>query len=340
MNGFISFVPVDVSVRFLREKHTTRLRASLRAVVPAIATLVLFLAGQMLLSAVFLADEGSLSTIEALLVRVLLAGLYVAMIAFAVRLATTLDRRRTVGFGRPVDHEWLRNFAVGAVISASGIALSISWGVVRGYRTVDLSAAGTGADDLLAIGVAVAAFVPYFLLGNVYEEVVYRGVMLRTFAAGLRARGRSPAWAVAAATAVSVLLFGAYHVPLRGNVVVAVDAAMVGTTFALAYVLTGELGLPLGVHFGRISLEFLDGFEELGVRLPGVVSFTRNTLGANLELKLLELGAISLFIVAWVALTGDVRIAENVYDTVDDDATDADSDDDTGSYDDADADAP
>lgn len=321
----MSHVLIERGVRVLREANSTRLRAGLRAVVPAVATLALLLAGRATLHAVFLSKQESLSTSEALLVQFLLGGLYVAMIGVAISLAKTLDRRQWADFGLSVDAEWIRNFAVGALISVSGIALSLWWGVAQGYRAIDLSAAASGTNEPLVVGVALAVFVPYFLLGNVYEEVVYRSVMLRNFAAGLNARGFSPAWAVAPATAVSLLLFGAYHVPLRGNFVVGIDAAMVGITFALAYLLTGELGLPLGIHFGRISLEFLDGFEQLGVELPGVLSFTQDTLLANLELKLLEIGAICLFIVAWVALTdGDVSIAENVYEpaSADADATD------------------
>jgi membrane protease YdiL (CAAX protease family) len=258
----------------------------------------------------------TLSATETVLIRVLLFALYVAMIGIAVEIATTLDRGRIADFGLSVDAAWLGNFAAGTVISASGIALSLWWGVVRGYRAVDLSSAASSVDEPLLVAVAMLAFVLYFLLGNVYEEVVYRGIMLRNFAAGLAARGHSPAWAVAIATAGSLVLFGAYHVPLRGNVVVGVDAAMVGVTFALAYLLTGELGLPLGVHFGRISLELLSGFEMLGVELPAALTFTQDTLPANLEVRLLELGSVCLFVVAWVYVTeGRVKVAENVYES-------------------------
>jgi membrane protease YdiL (CAAX protease family) len=314
-------------MRVLREANSTRLRATLRAVIPAIATLVLFLAGRSVLQRLFVSNGASLSTADALLVQLLLGGLYVAMIWLTLRLASVLDRQPYAAYGLAVDRDWIREFGVGVVLSAAGIGLSLWWGVVRGHRAIDRSVAVSGGDELLVAAVAFATFVPYFLLGNLYEELVYRGVMLRDFAAGLTARGLSPRWAVAVATLTSSLLFGAYHVPLRGNLVVAIDAAMVGLTFALAYLLTGELGLPLGIHFGRISLEFLDGFETLGFELPGILVFSRNTLAANLEVRLLELGTIALFVVVWVYWTdGEIGIAENIYELASDSNSNANAD--------------
>jgi len=314
-------------MRVLREANSTRLRATLRAVLPAIATLVLFLAGRSVLQRLFVSNGASLSTTDALLVQLLLGWQYVAMIWLTLRLASVLDRQPYAAYGLAVDRDWIREFGVGVVLSAAGIGLSLSWGVVRGHRAIDRSMAVSGGDGLLVAGVAVATFVPYFLLGNLYEELVYRGVMLRDLAAGLSARGLSPRWAVAVATLTSLLLFGTYHVPLRGNLVVAIDAAMVGLTFALAYLLTGELGLPLGIHFGRISLEFLDGFETLGFELPGILVFSRNTLAANLEVRLLELGTIALFVVVWVYWTdGEIGIAQNVYELASDSNSNANAD--------------
>nr|WP_240148891.1 type II CAAX endopeptidase family protein [Halorubellus sp. JP-L1] len=290
------------------------MRASLRGVLPAAVTLLVLLAGRAAIQTVFEPAGTALSAAETVSIRVLLFALYVATIGIALRIATTLDRRRYAEFGLSVDAAWLGNFAAGTVISAAGIALSLWWGVARGHRAVDLSSAASGVDEPLLVAVALLAFALYFLLGNVYEEVVYRGIMLQNFAEGLSARGRSPAWAVVPATAGSLLLFGAYHVPLRGNVVVGVDAAMVGVTFALAYLLTGDLGLPLGVHFGRMSLELLSGFEMLGVELTAALTIARNTLPANLEVRLLELGCVCLLVVAWAYLTeGHVGVAKDVY---------------------------
>lgn len=108
---------------------------------------------------------------------------------------------------------------------------------------------------------------------------------------GLTARGVSLRLAVVSATVVSLLLFGAYHIPLRGNVVVALDAALTGIPFALAYLLTDDLDLPVGVYFGRVLIEFLNGLIVDEFEVTGLIAITQNTLLANLEPKLLVSGS-------------------------------------------------
>lgn len=108
-------------------------------------------------------------------------------------------------------------------------------------------------------------------------------------------------------------LFGLYHVPLRGNVVVAVDAALVGVTFSLAYLLTGELGLPIGVHAGRFPLTVLPGATLGPFEFQQALTISRNTLAANLEVKLVRLGLTCLLVLAWVALVdGEVGIDDRL----------------------------
>lgn len=137
--------------------------------------------------------------------------------------------------------------------------------------------------------------------------------MLGNFVKGLTARGVSLRLAVVSATVVSLLLFGVYHIPLWGNVVVALDAALTGISFALAYLFTDDLGLPAGVHFGRVLIEFLNGLTIGEFEVTAVVAITQNTLLANLALKLLRIGLICLCILLWVYLIrGEIRMAETI----------------------------
>lgn len=305
-------------MRVLREASSNRLRASLRGVIPAVVTLAVFLGGRAVLRAIFPLHGTTTSLGETVLLRGLLFALYVVMVWLAIRLASALDRRHYAAYGVRVDGAWLRQFAAGVGFSVAGIGLSLSWGVLRGFRSVNASVDVSSPDGSAYVALALVAYVLFLLLGNVYEEVVYRGVMLQNFAEGLHARGFPPTLAVVPATAASLGLFGLYHFPLRGTFLVTVDAAVVGVTFALAYVLTGDLGLPIGVHFGRTAFELLTGFEVLGVTVPPVVEITRNTLAANLEVRLLEIGAVCLFVLAWAARTdGGIGLAETVYEPTD-----------------------
>ena len=309
-------MPVDGRlghVRVLREADAGRLRASARAVLPVVATLAALFALAVPLAAVLPSAEdagvgGGLLNLLAQSAR------YAVLIAGAVWLAARLERRSYDAFGLSVDGRWLRDLAAGVAASVLGVAASLWWGSVQGSRAVDLAAWSPSGPSALAVGAVLAAYAGYFLLGNVFEELVYRRIALGNFAEGLTDRGRSPRFAVLVATLASLVLFGAYHVPLRGNVVVAVDAAMVGVTFALAYVLTGDLGLAVGVHFGRLPTVFMTGRTFAGVEVPAFVDLTRNTLAANLEVKLVEIGVVCLLVAAWVYATrGDLRLAPSVW---------------------------
>jgi len=283
-------------------------------VVPAVATLAALLGfGSLLATVLPSADEAAVAA--GLLNLLAQSVLYGALIAGAVWLASGLERRSLGAFGLDVDGRWLRDVGAGVAASLLGLAASLWWGSLQGSRAIDLAGWGPTGPSALAVGAVLAVYAGYFLLGNVFEEVVYRRIALGNFAAGLTARGLSPRLAVPVATLASLVLFGAYHVPLRGNVVVAVDAAMVGVTFALAYVLTGDLGLAIGVHFGRLPTVFLAGRGFAGVEVPGFVELTRNTLASNLGVRLVEIGVVCLLVAAWVYATrGDIRLAPSVWD--------------------------
>lgn len=301
-------------MRGLREQFSSRVRASLRGVLPAVVTLAVLLAGRVLLTVAFPTGTEAISVGEILLVRACFVGLYLVMIWLAVRLATQLDHRQYTDFGLAVSPGWLRDFAAGTVASSAGILLAVAWGVHRGFRAVDPSIEASGPGGPLYLAFALVVFVLYLLLGNIYEEIVYRGIMLQNFAEGLHARGLPPRVATGLGAVGSLLLFGVYHVPLRPSPIIAIDAALTGTTFVVAYLVTGELGLAIGVHFGRTTVELLTGVETIGVTIPSIVEVTRDTLAANLEVRLLELGLIILFVLAWIALTDrNVQVAESIY---------------------------
>lgn len=297
---------------YLRD-DSGRLRASLRALVPAVVTLLAFVVGLATLGAAV----GTVETISpgvAVVAFLAQLVLYGALAAAAAWMAARFERRSLAAVWPSVDAAWLRQFAAGATASVVGVAVSLGWGAVRGLRAVDLGNFGVaGTADPLAVAALLGVFACYFLAGNVYEEVVYRRVVLQNFADGLAARGLSTRTAVAVATAASLLLFGLYHVPLRGTLVVAADAALTGTTFAFAYLLSGDLGLAVGVHFGRLPTVFATGRTLAGIEVTPVVELTSTTVAANLEVRLVQVALVCLLVAAYhVASGGDLALADSV----------------------------
>lgn len=300
-------------MRLLRERESSRLRATLRGVLPAVAATALFLGISELAGRALGAGMATAGTAVVFLLLAFNSALYAALTAGGLRFAAWLDRRPWRAYGFHVDRRWLRNVAAGAASSLVAIAVSLRYGEFRGARAVDLGAAGVaGPGEPLLPSLVVAGFLVMSLFGNVFEEVLFRGIALRNFLEGLTARGRSPGAAAVLATVGGCLLFGLYHLPLRGGIV-AVDAAMVGVTFSLAYLLTGELGLAIGVHAGRFPLNLVQGTALGPFAVHPAMTVTDDTLAVNLEIKLLRLGLVCLLLLGWMyVLDGEVRLAECV----------------------------
>jgi len=235
--------------------------------------------------------------------------IYLVPTLLALWLAIRLDRGCLTRFGLDVDRAWLRTFGAGVAISLVAVGTSLGYGSARGFYTVSPGRIPALVTPGL-VAVVVGGVVAFFLVQVVYEELVFRAVMLQNVAEGVAARGRSPVLVVGVATAVSLALFGAFHLP-RGPFL-AVYSAFVGVPFALAYLVTGRLALPIGIHFGRFPVELLLGFEFGPVAVPAVAETTGSIAGL-LETSVVQLGGTCLLVLAWASLLeGEVTIVDRV----------------------------
>lgn len=102
------------------------------------------------------------------------------------------------------------------------------------------------------VGFAAVAF---------WEELVFRGVFLTNGIEGLLERGHARSIAVPAALFGSAVVFALVHVPgaLSEGYSPWLTALMIfsmGLLFGIAYLLTGELALPMGLH---LAINFVSG---------------------------------------------------------------------------------
>ena len=168
-------------------------------------------------------------------------GLTVVGVYLAGRL---LDRRWFTDFGLHLDRSWAADFGFGAALGAAlmtGIflvELAAGWARVTGTLRTSGSA---------SLWVALAGAVVLFVAVSVGEELLLRGYLLTNLAEGFR--GLGPTVAVVVATLLSSGVFGLLH---AGNpnatVVSTTNVALAGVVLAAGYVLTGELGIPMGFH--------------------------------------------------------------------------------------------
>lgn len=173
-----------------------------------------------------------------------------AIVALAVvgLLGRLLDRRRLREFGLHINGDWLLDLIFGLVLGAglmSGvflIELGLGWLEITGaYRT-------TVPGE--PFGWAILAPAVLFTGVAIVEELLARGYLLRNVAEGL-AFGRlgGPRGGLIVACLISSALFALGHASNPNTSWVStVNIGVAGVFLALGYILTGQLGIPIGLH--------------------------------------------------------------------------------------------
>jgi uncharacterized protein len=254
--------------------------------------------------------------------------LYMVAVGLATWIAVRwLDRRprgrQRADLGLAPSPGWWAEVGSGLLLGLVLMALVFAlhwvegWIVVTGFFSVHIRELPF---PLALLGPALA-----FTAIGVGEEVVFRGYILRNAAEGLRGlTGHGPrgeTWAVFAAWVLSSLLFGLYHIfNPASSWISTVNLFLVGMLFGLPVVLTGRLGLAIGLHIAwNFAQGTIFGFPVSGNEFGSVAFIVTERRGPALwtggefgpEAGLVGLLAIvvgSLLILAWVQRRGPVRI--------------------------------
>lgn len=215
--------------------ETHRLRAPLRAILPAVLT---FVALGILQTAIGPRFEHPVAEVVQMIgwVLVLAGGIFAT--------ARVIDRRPITEYGLSVDSEWGRSFAVGGLVGLVVNAGTLVVALAAGWATISGFVSGSGALPF------VLAFLVAFgltALAAMWEEFIFRGTVLKNCAEG--GSDYLPQWAtVGLAFVISSLVFAAVH---SGKIVHTSQAAyylVAGFVFGSVYILSGDLALPIGFH--------------------------------------------------------------------------------------------
>ena len=182
-------------------------------------------------------------------VLVLLIGVFLWMAA------RWLDRRPIVDYGFHLSRAWWLDLgfglALGVFLMAGvyALALAIGWVKVTGSFVSPPGQpfiAAILADVVVLVGVAG------------WEEIVFRGYVIKNLAEGLNSKIIGARWATVIAILIPSVLFGLAHVSnANATLLSTVNTMIFGVVFGAAYAWTGELALPIGLHF---AWDFVQAF--------------------------------------------------------------------------------
>lgn len=227
--------------------------------------------------------------------------------------ARWIDRRPLTDLGLGFSRRWWVELVVGLVLGLLLMSVVFAvlwlagWVQVTRYFAVNL--------PTLPFAVALLGPLLAFTVISIVEETVFRGYFLRNAAEGLRGTLGGSVAAVVSAWLLTSLLFSFFHVFNPNSTWVSTtNLAVAGFLFGLPVVLTGRLGLAIGLHitwnfaqgtlFGfRVSGNEFSGVTLIQTRTTGPVWWTGGDFGP--EAGLLGLFAMSLgclLILAWLWL--------------------------------------
>lgn len=178
-----------------------------------------------------------------------------------------LDHRSFQDFGFEMDRNWWSDFsfgiALGLVLMAAIFATEYALGWVTVTDTLHTASGSFG-------WALTAALLSYIAVG-IYEELLFRGYMLRNMAEGFNFKAFGPVKAILLAAFVSSFIFGLAHLANDNSTWIStVTITVAGIFIALGYVLTKQLAIPIGLH---ISWNFAQG-NLFGFAVSGDVQAT------------------------------------------------------------------
>lgn len=170
-------------------------------------------------------------------------GLGVAVIAAAI----LVDRRCLADLGLEIDGQWWRGLVGGTLVGAAITLAAIVVGLALGYYELSGVGPTTGPGVWVVVALGGAVFQLLFV---VPEELFVRGYVITNVTEGLDGVPSVPrSVAAGVAIALSSAFFYLTHAAAKG----AVFGVMVGILsilLGLGYVLSGDLSVPIGIHFG------------------------------------------------------------------------------------------
>jgi len=169
--------------------------------------------------------------------------------------ARILDRRPVSEYGFHFNGQWFADLGAGLLIGIFLMAAIFFVELMTGM--IQVTGVLQSNENAVSFGPGLLVGVITYLCVGIYEEMFTRGNPLRNLAEGFNWKRLGPGTALTLGYIGSSILFGFLHI-LNQNVTpfAIVNLIIAGLWLGLPYVLTGELGLSIGMH---IAWNFCEG---------------------------------------------------------------------------------
>ncbi|KAA3642984.1 MAG: CPBP family intramembrane metalloprotease [Chloroflexi bacterium] len=178
------------------------------------------------------------------------------------------DRRKFSDTGIYFDKNWWIDLGFGSLLGALLMAAIFLIQLTAGWVNISDTFVSPGS-----VPFALAILVPLLVYVGVSltEELLFRGYLLLNLAEGLKSRFINPRLAIVLAWVLTSALFGIAHATNpEASTISSLNIAVAGIFIGLAYVLTGSLAIPLGIH---LTWNFFQG-NVFGFPVSGTNNFS------------------------------------------------------------------
>ncbi len=158
-----------------------------------------------------------------------------------------LDHRPFADFGLRITKKWWQDlgFGLGLGILLIGSVFLIE--LAAGWVTISDTLHTANSEGSFILKLIV--FVILFVCVGFSEELNSRGYHLTNIAEGFNFKAIGPKYAIVIAVFLSSILFGIFHLGSPGaNLISIFIIFLMAILLSIAYVLTGRLAIPIGVH--------------------------------------------------------------------------------------------
>jgi len=204
-------------------------------------------------------------------------GMLTATLACIVLASKLLDKRPLINFGLRINSQWwqdlLFGISLGLALMAFIFCFELAFGWVRitaSFKYFSLSSALS--DNRLFLPSLMESAILYLSVG-IYEELIMRGYFLKNLAEWLNGNWMKPKNAVMLAVLISSAGFGWLHY-FNPNATVfgAINIALAGIFLAYGFLLTGNLGISIGLHIAwNFTQGVIFGFPVSGATSPASI---------------------------------------------------------------------